>query len=175
MTTVTEAFAKALAAATVADLEANPDILKGIQSGLIGKRDLENMMLSDVQSGTGVFSNVLKLVRSHDAAGRVGMGQWEAIAGLIGSVASAAVGYSLGRQQISAQTSIAKAAEARIAEQQAQATAQANVQRIAYEQAAATQQAAATGASGSLPSWAIPAGVGVLALGVVIYVATKRK
>jgi hypothetical protein len=181
------AFAQAISAAFVADVEAAPILKEAVASGAIGPRRLRDMMLRAIESeisghaAVPTFPNLRKLakeqIRIQGGIRSFGMGAAEAatsydwIAPAVGAVTSIAnlfVSYTTGKELVKLEKE-KTAAYLRSQELLArQAELDAAAKRLAYSKEAEAEAKLGPLSIAGLPGWALPAAGAVAVVGGIL-------
>ncbi len=175
-------FAKAVAAAVQADYLALPDLDRAVVSRRLDATGLRNIMLRDLERAVtepkarALFPALRRVMKSQmgieEAKLRSGsMGQWAELAGAISGAASSIINT---RTVAQTNTTLAKLdlQKQTLALQAAQL--QANTAQLQLAQAQGFSMPG-TG-PGGLPGWAVPVGIGGVAVaGVIAYLMSRGK
>jgi hypothetical protein len=191
------ASANAFAAAFVADIEAAPSLKAELIRGRLGRSALTRIVLRDLDAarvrkpGPPLFPNVRAVAREFLAQesrpskiSRMpvpGMGQWDAIAGVIGAAAGAASSIYSAKTNADMQKKLLSLEQ----QKQQAAVAIAELQAKAAQTQLAAANVAATGVPSSSPmatvlesvgGWPVVGGaVAAIAVAIAAYFATRRR
>ena len=186
------AAARAFAAAFVADIEAAPFLKEQLLRGRLTRGGLTRIVTRDVEGGLAgrrggpaLFPNLRAvaaefLAQEHRPVHGAGMGQWDAIAGVIGAAAGAAASIYTAKTNTDLQRQLLS-----LEQQKQKATLQiAELQAKTAQTQLAAANVAATGVSSSSPlapvlqavgGWPVLGGAAAaIAIAVAVYFGRRR-
>lgn len=180
-------FARALAAALVADVERSADVRSALASRRIDRDGLTRLVLARRDLFPAVHGFIREAARLGDVPLPPGLGQWEAIASAVSAAAGAATSVygakltseaqkRLAELELQKQQAAIKSAElqAKLAQAQYQAAETASRQPVVSSGTSGSGAAGGKGSIFGVPWWAVAA-VGVAGTGLIGYILLRPR